>query len=250
MLGQNADMPSLTLSNRLIWFAHCPKAGGTSIEQAMVATWGSAVGHLHWGWDLWWRREGHRTADPPNSPQHLVWADACRVLPRTPDDIFAMVRDPVARMASEHRWQRRGRRATRLGRTLAYLPFALWVRVMICAAQKNPHVFDNHFRPQSDFVPATAITFRLEDGLTPALNWLRQITDEPTLPACPPHAIPSGAGKPVGACEAGLIGEAFHEDHKRFGYPRQTCKHRRVFLDKSAKALAPLINSADGRGWL
>ena len=48
-------MPSLTLDNRLIWFAHCPKAGGTSIETLMVETWGDRVGHLHWGWDLWWK---------------------------------------------------------------------------------------------------------------------------------------------------------------------------------------------------
>src|SRR6056297_915226 len=108
-------MPSLTLDETLIWFAHCPKAGGTSVEQVMVTRWGARVGHLHWGWDRWWARGGWRVACPPNSPQHLTWADTRAVLPRTPDAVFALVRDPAARMVSEHRWQRRRRRGTRAG---------------------------------------------------------------------------------------------------------------------------------------
>ncbi|MDH5453710.1 MAG: sulfotransferase family protein, partial [Paracoccaceae bacterium] len=112
-------MPSLTLPDRLIWFAHCPKAGGTSVEQFMVARWGDAVGHLHWGWDRWWRSGGWRLAAPPNSPQHLVWEDAVSALPRAPDAVFAVVRDPVARMTSEYRWQRGGQCRSWLGRLMA-----------------------------------------------------------------------------------------------------------------------------------
>ena len=118
-------MPSLTLPDRLIWFAHCPKAGGTTVEKFMVSHWGEAVGHLHWGWDLWWKTGGWRVADPPNSPQHLIWRDAEAALAAPPDLVFAVVRDPVARMQSEHRWQRRLRRGSRLGRALALLPFGL-----------------------------------------------------------------------------------------------------------------------------
>ena len=124
-------MPSLTLPDRLIWFAHCPKAGGTTVEKFMVSHWGEAVGHLHWGWDLWWKTGGWRVADPPNSPQHLIWRDAEAALAAPPDLVFAVVRDPVARMQSEHRWQRRLRRGSRLGRALALLPFGLWLRLCI-----------------------------------------------------------------------------------------------------------------------
>ena len=33
------------------------------------------------------RRGGWRVADPPNSPQHLTWADAATVLPKSPDAV-------------------------------------------------------------------------------------------------------------------------------------------------------------------
>ena len=162
-------MPSLVLSDRLIWFAHCPKAGGTSVERAMVEPWGGAVGHLHWGWDLWWTRGGWRVADPPNSPQHFVWADALAALPRAPAVVFALVGDPAARMASEHAFQRRHRRGTGAGRALAQLPFSLWLRLMLAVARLNPHAFDNHLRPQVDFIPDSAAVFRLEEGLAAPL---------------------------------------------------------------------------------
>lgn len=242
-------MPSLTLSDRLIWFAHCPKAGGTSIEQAMVATWGPAVGHLHWGWDLWWRRGGWRRADPPNSPQHLIWDDARRVLPRAPDIVFAVVRDPVTRMASEHRWQRRGRRATRAGRAVAALPFSLWLRIMLRAARTNPHVFDNHFRPQAEFVPETATVFRLEDGLNPVLGWISDVTGEAGLAAHAPHAIPTGQGAPVRSEDAALIGRVFAGDYARFGYPRpKIISRRRPIADGVAMVAGPVVAWLDRRG--
>lgn len=211
-------MPSLTLPDRLIWFAHCPKAGGTSVETLMVARWGDAVGHLHWGWDRWWRDGGWRVADPPNSPQHLTWADALARLPSRPDACFAVVRDPLTRMVSEQRWQRSGRRGRRAGRALAHLPFPIWLRLMLAIARINPYAFDNHLRPQSDFVPDDAQVFRLEDGLEAVTGWLSEATGARLGPDVP-HRLRSGAGLPLpsGACRQ-LIAGAFAEDYARFGY--------------------------------
>lgn len=212
-------MPSLTLDDRLIWFAHVPKAGGTSVEKAMVARWGDRVGHLHWGWDRWWRNGGWRVADPPNSPQHLIWADAQRTLPHPPDAVFAVVRDPVARMVSEYRYQRCHRRGTWAGRALTHLPFSLWLRLMLAMARENPHCFDNHFRPQSDFVPKGAEVFRLEDGLEAPLAWLGVMGRARSLTK-PPHQLKSGEFPvEVTPGDAALIGDVFARDYTRFGYP-------------------------------
>jgi len=242
-------MPSLSLPDRLIWFAHCPKAGGTSIEQVMVAQWGEAVGHLHWGWDLWWKGGGWRKADPPNSPQHLVWDDALRVLDRAPDQVFALVRDPAARIASEYRWQGRGRRGTRLGRLVARLPFSLWLRLMLALARLNPHAFDNHLRPQADFVPHQARVFRLEDGMAPVLDWLSQETG--FLQDIPlPHAIPTGPGSAIGTAELARIARAFRSDYDRFGYALPEVTSRPDLGDAFARCLAPLLNILDRRGAL
>lgn len=242
-------MPSLTLPDRLIWFAHCPKAGGTSVERAMIERWGAAVGHLHWGWDLWWKRGGWRVADPPNSPQHLVWTDARAALPRAPDAVFALVREPVARMVSEHAFQRRHRRGTRAGRALAHLPFPLWLRLMLAVARLNPHAFDNHLRPQADFIPDGAAVFRLEDGLGPALSWLSAATGA-GMPAAPPHELRGGGAAPVGATERARIGAAHAEDFARFGYPAPGPLPGRDGFDHLAAALAPLAAFLERRGLL
>lgn len=243
-------MPSLTLSDQLIWFAHCPKAGGTSVEQVMVAEWGDAVGHLHWGWDLWWKAGGWRAAGPPSSPQHLIWEDALQVLPRPPDRVFAVVRDPVARMQSEHCWQRRGRRGTRLGKLLAHLPFSLWLRLMLAIADRHPHAFDNHLRPQADFVPEDARVFRLEDGLDRVVCWLAGETGQTSLPPVP-HAIPTGRKRPVGPADAARIARAHGADYRRFGYARPTgAAPTRDLADRLAAALAPLLTFLDRRAAL
>jgi len=214
-------MPSLTLDGRLIYFAHCPKAGGTSVERFMVERWGAAVGMLGWGWDRAWARRGQLPGEIPCSPQHLVWEDALRVLPRAPDHVFTVVRDPVARMVSEYRYQRSGRLTGPVGRPLRGLGFSSWLRLMFALADRNPYTHDNHFRPQVDFVPNAGVTvFRLEDGLDPVLRWLCDRAGEPA-PGVSPHDL-----KAVGGIRAlpspedrVLILGRYRGDCLRFGYP-------------------------------
>lgn len=243
-------MPSLALSDRLIWFAHCPKAGGTSVEQVMVARWGEAVGHLQWGWDLWWQKGGWRVADPPNSPQHLVWADAQAQLPHTPDAVFALVRDPADRIASEHRWQREGRRGTWAGKTLAHLPFSFWLRVMLAVVRRNPHAFDNHLRPQNDFIPEGAVVFRLEDGLDKAIHWLVEITGDPDVPRSIPRAIATQRQTELTCIDQDRIAQAFAIDYARFGYIAPSELSALDWRDGLAERVAPLIAWLDQKGAL
>ena len=242
-------MPSLTLPDRLIWFAHCPKAGGTSIEQIMVATWGTAVGHLHWGWDLWWRGGGWRMAGPANSPQHLIWQDACALLPQAPDLVFALVRAPLARMQSERRWQARGRRGTLLGKAVARLPFSIWLRLMLEMRRRNPYCYDNHFRAQTAFVPENAQVFRLEDGLDAVVDWLGRQTGRRLDP--PPHALatPRETTAPDPR-DAALVAQVFAEDHRRFGYrlPDADVGSRRPLVDALARAAARALVPLERRG--
>lgn len=213
----------------------------------MVARWGDRVGHLHWGWDLWWRRGGWRVADPPNSPQHLIWEDACKALPRAPDAVFALVRDPMARIRSEHRYQREHRRGTWLGWGLAQLPFSLWLRLMLAMARRHPHAFDNHLRPQSDFVPESAVVFRLEDGLEAALDWLGIDANAPR-----PHRLKGRAAHAgIAPSDAALIGGAYAADYARFGYSSpDTRAAARPAVDWLAERLAPALVWLDRRGRL
>ena len=212
-------MPSLTLPDKMIWFAHCPKAGGTSIERVLVHRFGDAVGHLHWGWDLWWKAGGWRSANPPNSPQHLVWVDALNQLNRDPDAVFAVVRDPLSRLMSEHRYQRHVRRGTKLGRLLARLPFSTWVRLMMALVNRNPYAFDNHLRRQCEFVPESAKVFRLEEGLPAVGDWLAEVTGVPELTNEFPHELRTkpSSGK-LHKEDILAISARYAADYKRFGY--------------------------------
>ena len=214
-------MPSLALKGRLIYFAHCPKAGGTSVERFMVERWGPAVGMLGWGWERRWAGRGERAGEIPSSPQHYVWEDARRVLPRAPDHVFTVVRDPVERMVSEFAYQRSGRRTGPFGRPLRHLGFSGWLRLMFAMVDRNPYTHDNHFRPQAAFLPPGEVTvFRLEDGLGPVLRWLCELVDEP-----PPEVVPHDlrTARPRGAVpserDTALIAGRFAEDYRRFGYP-------------------------------
>lgn len=221
------------------------------MERVLVDCFGASVGHLHWGWDLWWKNGGWRQADPPSSPQHLIWEDAERVLPCPPDVVFALVRDPVDRMVSEYRFQREKRRGSRFGRYLARLPFSLWLRLMLHLVRLNPYAFDNHLRPQSDFVPDGAAIFRLEDGMKPLGLWVAEQTGYPdNFPTeFPQHLSGTGVMPQISARDKGLIRKAFSKDCDRFGYTGQTGKQAaRPLLDIIAWALAKPVFLLECRG--
>lgn len=244
-------MPSLTLDGRLIYFAHCPKAGGTSVERFMVERWGNAVGMLGWGWDRKWAREGERAGEIPSSPQHYVWEDARRVLPRAPDHVFTVVRDPVARMVSEYRYQQAGRLTRPFGRPLRGLGFGAWLRLMFAMADRNPYTHDNHFRPQTDLVPKGEVTvFRLEDGLDPVFAWLCRLAGAPA-PEVPPHDLKAANGRRVMPSEAdkALIYLRFRSDYARFGYaPPAVAEGAEAPPPALIRAAAPLLDRLYRRG--
>jgi hypothetical protein len=245
-------MPSLEIRGTLIYFAHCPKAGGTSVERFMVERWGSAVGHLGWGWDRKWRREGARPGEIPCSPQHLVWEDARRVLPRAPDHVFTVVRDPVARMVSEYLYQAEGRLTGPAGRPVRQLRFGAWMRLMLAMAARNPYTHDNHFRAQVAFIPPEGATvFRLEDGLAPVLRWLCEVAGE-AAPEALPHDLKGGGRRrrpELSAEDKTLIRRHFHDDCVRFGYPEaDPCAAQASAPSPLARAAAGVLDRLYRRG--
>ncbi|MCU0906253.1 MAG: sulfotransferase family protein [Rhodobacteraceae bacterium] len=249
-------MPSLALDDRFIYFAHCPKAGGTSIETFMVERWGDRVGMLGWGWDrLWFSRRAVRTGGIPCSPQHYTWQDARVRLRAEPDVAFALVRDPVARMVSEYRYQRTERRSGRLWPLIGRLDFSTWLQLMSAVHALNPYAFDNHFRPQVEFVPDGAAVFHLEDGLGKVGAWLCAQAGEPPPPAMPHDLKAPLAGARIvpSRVDLDLILRWFEADYRRFGYrppdlaaaPQTAGGDRRWAF---ARAMAPLVNGLYRRG--
>lgn len=239
-------MPALEHGGKLVFFAHVPKSGGTSVEDYLS----SAYGPLSL-YDRDWhdaRLRGERAdAHYPCSDQHRSWADALPELARNPDLVFGIVRDPWTRLLSEFKFQKRFRPrhkfVTRLG-------FSVWLATMEHALRANPYICDNHIRPQTDFLPDEAMVFHLENGLGELERWLSDHLGPPAHSDGMPHSQ-KDAGRPrrkphPRRADMRRAMRMYREDYQRFGYafpdvttvPRDPFHWMRTLL---AKLLAPVF---------
>lgn len=153
-------MPLARISSKILFFAHIPKTGGSSVE-AYLERKGSLA--LCFGRRLGWSA---------TTAQHMDARLHARLVPRAfYDHGFAIVRDPVARMVSEYRY--------RVDRYPGQRAFPDWVRAAFDAYQSDPYVYDNHIRPQTEFLLPDMALFRFEEGLDRAFDWIDTVTDTP-----------------------------------------------------------------------
>lgn len=147
-------MPVLHKAGTAVLFVHVPKTGGTSVERYFVQN----------GWTLDWRDgvAGPGTANSylKCSPQHV---EARRLdeffrLERF-DAIFSTVREPIARFRSEYCM----RHVTDLRTDPASVES--WAQSAFAAYDEDQFAFDNHLRPQHEFIVPGASVYRLEAGL-------------------------------------------------------------------------------------
>ena len=154
-------MPLARIADKILFFAHIPKTGGSSIE-AYLGSKGPVA--LRFNRRLGWSK---------TTAQHMEAFVHTRYVPRAfYDASFAVVRDPVARMLSEYRY--------RLERGDVSRPFDGWARIALERVKETERLFDNHVRPQADFLTPDMILFRLEDGLDPVYDWIDEVTGTST----------------------------------------------------------------------
>lgn len=185
-------MPLARIGDRIIFFVHVPKTGGTSIEAYLRAKGALALaGTRRHGWS--------RT-----TPQHMHREIFAEMVPHGfYDQGFVVLRDPKARLLSEFRmraeplrpklrpiglarvaWKRmQGVRSwgVRVGNRLEFLDFDSWVARSLAEAGRDAFYKDNHFRPQHEFVDPGHRIFRFEDGLARVFRWIDAFTG--TAPA-------------------------------------------------------------------
>ncbi|WP_425093904.1 sulfotransferase family 2 domain-containing protein [Tropicimonas sp. S265A] len=212
-------MPVLSTQAGLLYFAHVPKTGGTSVEEYIIGNYGP-LELIDRGWHEA-RLQGERAgARFRCSDQHLVWADALTLLPRAPDTVFGIVRDPVARIISEYRFQVRFRPQLRW---LTRMGFSVWLAALLRAARIDPYICDNHIRPQADFLPPEARVFRLEEGLDTLPGWIAEHCGPPAVGLDMHHSqkAPTGQSRPIvpSRYDLRLIKGFYAVDYTRFGYP-------------------------------
>jgi hypothetical protein len=227
-----------------------PRTGGSNLEDYLAARFGPLT-MLDRDWMRAWARRGWRHDSLVCSPQHVTAADAARLLPAATFLSFAVVRDPVARAVSEFRFQsRRGFRRRRL----TQLGFSTWLRVALAATRRDPRIFDNHLRPQSDIVPLDAEVFRLEDGFDALIARLDAISD-----ARAPELVIADEREPhdcsvrLSRQDLSLLAVFYAEDYARFDYPKPTVDGAFGDLaapvrDAFARALGPTVTRMYFRG--
>lgn len=137
--------------DRIVYFAHIPKTGGSSVEYALRAAGARRALHFH-------KRLGYVKCNL----QHMHAAVFDKFVPPEFYDYgFTVTRHPFDRLLSEYKWR------VHLGQT--EMEFDPWVRKHLALAEQRPYLLDNHLRPQCEFVTDDIEIFRFEDGLAAPL---------------------------------------------------------------------------------
>ena len=150
-------MPILVRKDESVLFVHIPKCGGSSFVKAMIKR----------GWrELFSIRGIHANLLKfmRCSPQHLHAEHLNQLVrPEAFDHIITLVRDPLARLRSEYCWQ--------TIQDMTNLSPESWIRHVFSEYGKDPFVYDNHIRPQHEFLLGENKFLKLEeDGVHQALK--------------------------------------------------------------------------------
>jgi hypothetical protein len=199
-------MPLVNAHGTQIFFAHVPKTAGSSVEDYLIRRFGElSIRDQH-------KRNRVAGTGLITPSTHLSALDLLELLPRDLAHCFAFVRDPVDRMLSEYRYQLGVSKTTRFG-------FSTWLRLMLGCARREPRIYENHIRPQSDLVPDSAKVFRLEDGFEPFIAWLDQVTGTTAPEVEMGHLLKrEHAEVALSRQDLRLMAAFYAEDYARFGY--------------------------------
>ena len=207
-------MPILRIGSDLHYFAHVPKCAGSSVKRYLSDRFGAmALTDM----DFSAQPEARRWSR--TSPDHIDWASLTRMVPPSWfASVFSITRHPVARVVSAYHFQQEVEKSVPAG-----VAFDDWLAGGLSLMASEPFVYDNHLRPQVDFIPSDAVTFPVEGGLAPLIAHLDVLAGNSDGPRAVEgrnvraareatvKAVPSKAS-------LDLIARAYAEDFARFGY--------------------------------
>lgn len=153
-------MPLARVGGKILFFAHIPKTGGTSIETYLAS---KGVLAFHAKRKVMWAK---------TTPQHMHADVHVKFIPDGfADHAFTVMRDPKDRFVSEFLHQKRNSRPNE--------KFNVWARRMIEERGQSPAAYDNHIRPQVDFLRPGMKVFLFEAGFEPVYDWIDEVTGTP-----------------------------------------------------------------------
>lgn len=226
-------MPFFMAQGRLVYYAHVPKCGGSSIASYIRERFGPLAFHLNRYLDI-----------PPaqrwmkSSPQHVDSHTLERLIPLSFfSSIFTIVRHPVDRAISTYHFQHEVERS---------IPeeqgFEDWLQGLVNADGKDPFRYDNHVRPMAEIVPEGATVFHMEHGLDGLIPWFDALTGTQDGPrAILPENKRGDFRRPIGGRVSpspdaiALLTQLYKVDCDRFGYE---------IGRKQPLAAAPVIDAA------
>lgn len=199
-------MPFIETDGRRVLFVHIPKTGGSTVEY-----WLQSIAPLRL----------HTVGLPPMlkcTPQHLRLVDIRSLLGQDYFTyMFALVRNPYDRIASEYRM----RATIQRGSFFKLWPtFSLWLEDNLGKQTTNSFHYDNHLRPQWEFIGSGLEIFRLEDGVEMAVERAAR-----HMGVSPPRALE----RKLGTADSGVVvewdksdrlrvQEHYARDFREFGY--------------------------------
>ncbi len=149
-------MPFIEYKSKKFLYLHVPRTGGGTIE-----SWMETLSPLRF----------HTIGIPTClrcTPQHLRMSDFLDLFgEKYFDKVFMTVRNPYDRILSEYKM-----RAMVEGRGFwqAFSTFSHWLEISLEEAKKDSTLFDNHIRPQWEFIGTGVEPMKFENTIPSIIN--------------------------------------------------------------------------------
>lgn len=234
-------MPLFKTPKGLLFFAHVPRTGGSSVEDYLVKRLGRPAfldrRFLSKPASIRWSR---------TSPQHIS-ADEFETFfsGNFVDHKMSVVRHPVSRVVSIFKWLRTTQKNVEPD-------FDKWLDQALSEVQADPWCHDGHLECQVEFVPSGSQVFRLEEGLERVSKHIDNLLGEERLDIRMSHSHKSTVDlKQITSKARRLIEIHYAEDFDRFKYalrPLYAVGSPAVHADLRITLLSP-ANRPSAHNW-